>query len=190
MPEKLQSGDALLIVDFQNDFCPGGALPVPGGDHVVGVLNRWIDEANARNIPVFASQDWHPEDHVSFADRGGPWPPHCLQGTTGAELRADRRLPKSAVRIRKGADPNTDSYSAFDGTDLADRLTSLGVKRVWVGGLALDYCVRASVLDGLKADFQVSVILDGTRAVNANAADGYRALSEMRDAGARLESGG
>ena len=164
------------------------ALPVAGGDQVIGVLNRWIERANERNIPIFASQDWHPEDHVSFADRGGPWPPHCLRGTSGAEFHADLQLPNSAVRIKKGAD--TDSYSAFDGTDLADRLTRLGTNRLWVGGLDLDYCVRASVLDALKADLQASVIVDGTRAVNVNAADGYRALGEMRRVGARLEPGG
>src|SRR5438552_15199445 len=119
---KLEAGDALLIVDVQNDFCPGGALPVPEGDAIIPVLNRWIDEAEARGVPVFASRDWHPQNHVSFKQRGGPWPPHCVQGTKGAAFHPGLKLPKNAEIVSKAQDPETDSYSAFGGTDLAGRL--------------------------------------------------------------------
>ncbi len=190
MAARLQRGDALLLVDVQNDFCPGGALPVPHGDEVVEELNAWIDEANGLGIPVFASQDWHPDGHVSFAERGGPWPRHCVQGTDGAALRADLDLPQSTRIVRKGADVDTDAYSAFQGTDLAGKLTDLGVTRAWVGGLALDYCVRASVLDAIESGFQVRLILEGTRAVNVDPGDGDKAVAEMVEAGAVVERGG
>jgi nicotinamidase/pyrazinamidase len=189
MAGMFQRGDALLLVDVQNDFCPGGALPVPGGDEVVDALNVWIDEAIAGGIPIFVSQDWHPDGHVSFAERGGPWPPHCVQGTEGAAIRSDLNLPKSAQIVKKGSNVDVDSYSAFEGTDLAKKLTNLGVKKVWVGGLALDYCVRASVLDTIASGFHVRLIMEGTRAVNVISGDGDRALTEMVEAGAVVEPG-
>src|SRR5215471_2821532 len=140
----LQPGDALLIVDVQNDFCPGGALPVPEGNAVVPVLNQWIAEAEARRAPVFASRDWHPKNHISFKQRGGPWPPHCVQGTPGAAFHPDLKLPQNVEIISKAENPDKDSYSAFGGTDLAARLKREGVHRVWIGGLTQDYCVRES----------------------------------------------
>ena len=183
----LQAGDALIIVDVQNDFCPGGALGVPEGDQVVPVLNEWIEEAGIHGIPVFASRDWHPAGHVSFVQRGGPWPPHCLQNTAGAAFHPGLRLPWNARIISKADTPDEDSYSAFGGTDLARRLHGEGVRRLWIGGLAQDYCVKATALDGLREGFEVRIIVDATRAVNVNPHDGERALEEIRRAGAILE---
>src|SRR6266850_1553408 len=184
---RLQAGDALLIVDVQNDFCPGGALAVPEGDAIIPVLNRWIAEAEARRVPVFASRDWHPENHISFKQRGGPWPPHCVQDTPGAAFHPDLRLPRNVDIVSKAEIPDEDSYSAFGGTDLAERLRRAGVKNVWIGGLAEDYCVRATALDAINEGFKVHLIGDATRAVNVHPRDGERALEEIRRAGGLLE---
>lgn len=183
----LQKGDALLIVDVQNDFCPGGALAVSEGDKVVPLLNEWISEAEAQGIPVFASRDWHPSDHISFKERGGPWPPHCIQGTAGAAFHPGLKLPRSVKIVSKAQSPDRDSYSAFGETDLAQRLRRSGVKRVWIGGLAQDYCVRESALDAIREGFEVHVIADATRAVNVQPNDGTRALEDIRRAGGILE---
>ena len=183
----MQSGDALLIVDVQNDFCPGGALAVKDGDRVVPVLNRWIEDARSLCVPVLASRDWHPPHHISFKERGGPWPPHCVQGTNGAAFHPDLKLPSTAEIISKADHPDIDSYSAFGGTDLAARLRSAGIQRLWIGGLTQDYCVRFTALDAIQEGFQVHVIVDGTRAVNVNPDDGRRALEEIQRAGAVLE---
>ena len=183
----MQQGDALLIVDMQNDFCPGGALAVPEGDQVIPVLNRWIEEAQRQNIPIYFSRDWHPDTHVSFRERGGPWPPHCVQGTTGADFHSELSLPSNAEIISKGDDPEADAYSAFSGTDLNEKLRVAGIKRLWLGGLTQDYCVRETSLDAIRAGFEVHVIVDATRAVNVNSDDGRRALEEIERAGAVLE---
>ncbi|MEE8153719.1 MAG: nicotinamidase [Phycisphaerales bacterium] len=187
MTPQFKVGDALLIVDVQNDFCPGGALPVPNGDTVVAVLNEWIAAALWANVPVYASRDWHPSDHLSFTDQGGPWPVHCVQDTPGAAFRSDLQLPHDAVIVSKGTDPADEAYSVFGNTDLAERLQQANVKRLRVGGLALDYCVRASVLDALKEGFAVHLIADATRAVNLEPSDGDKALDEMREAGVIVE---
>jgi nicotinamidase/pyrazinamidase len=183
----LQDGDALLIVDVQNDFCPGGALAVSEGDQVVPVLNEWIEKARARGVPVFASRDWHPPNHVSFKQRGGPWPSHCVQGTLGAGFHADLKLPADVRIVSKGEMPDRDSYSAFGGTDLAQSLRRAGVKRLWIGGLALDYCVRATALDAIKEGFEVHVVVEATRAVNVAPGDGSRSLEEVKSAGGILD---
>ena len=183
MGPRFESGHALLIVDVQNDFCPGGALAVVDGDRVVPVLNRWIEAATRSATPVFASRCWHPPGHVSFVERGGPWPAHCVQGSHGAELRADLRRDDVTAIVDKGTDADRDAYSAFDGTDLGERLRGLDVRQLFVGGLALDYCVRATVLEGLRQGFAVQLILAATRAVELRPGDGERALSEMRAAG-------
>ncbi len=183
----LKSGDALLIVDVQNDFCPGGALAVGKGDEVVPILNRWIEEAGSAGVPVFASRDWHPPDHISFKDRGGPWPPHCIRDTFGAAFHPGLKLPADAEIISKAETSDADSYSAFGGTDLSERLHNAGIKRVWVGGLAQDYCVRATALDALKEGFEVHLILGATRPVNVKPDDGQRAVEEIRQAGGILE---
>jgi nicotinamidase/pyrazinamidase len=183
----LRAGDALVIVDVQNDFCPGGALEVAAGHEVVPVLNHWLDEARTQGVPVFASRDWHPENHVSFQHRGGPWPPHCVQGTHGAEFHAGLNLPSDVTVISKGHHPDEDSYSAFGGTELAAMLRQAQVRRVWVGGLAQDYCVRATAIDAIKEGFEVHIIVGATRAVNIDPSDGARALDDVTFAGGILE---
>lgn len=188
MPEAMGPGDGLLIVDVQNDFCPGGALAVADGDAVVPVLNRWIEAARKAEVPVYASRDWHPPNHISFTEQGGPWPPHCIQDTAGAAFHPDLRLPDDAVVISKGQDPERDQYSAFDDTGLGQRLRDDGVQRVWVGGLAQDVCVRATVMEGAREGFHVHLIRPATRPVEAQAGDGDRALEDMQDAGAIIET--
>lgn len=184
---KLDKADALLIVDVQQDFCPGGALAVPEGDQVVPVLNRWIERARRAGCVIIASRDWHPPDHASFAAHGGPWPVHCVRETHGAAFHPQLALPDDAVVLDKASDAAREAYSAFQGTDLAGLLKAAGVTRLWVGGLALDYCVRSTVLDGLEAGFEVHVIGEAVRAVNLNPDDGERALRRMRSAGAKIE---
>lgn len=185
----LRPGDALILVDVQHDFLPGGALGVPEGDEVIPVLNGWIAAAEQAGVPIYASRDWHPANHVSFQAQGGPWPPHCVQNTHGAEIHPDLHLPPGTPIISKATDPGEESYSDFDGTDLALRLHQEGVRRLWVGGLATDYCVRATVLDGLAEGFDVHVIVPGVRPVDVQPGDGERALHEMAAAGAKLETG-
>ena len=187
MIPKLDSSDALVIVDLQTDFCPGGALAVPEGDLVVPVLNRWIDRARQSGALIVATRDWHPPDHGSFAAQGGPWPTHCVQETPGAAFHPNLALPDDALIISKGTDPADEGYSMFQGTDLAQRLKAAGVRRLWVGGLALDYCVRATVLDGLEAGFDVHLIGDAVAAVNLSPEDGDKSIKRMKSAGARIE---
>jgi nicotinamidase-related amidase len=171
-----------LIVDPQVDFCPGGALAVPGGDGIFPAVNR-----AAEKVPLtVASRDWHPADHVSFAAQGGPWPPHCQAGTPGAEMHPALDAGRIARVFSKGADAAREAYSAFDGTGLAEWLRERRVDRLFVTGLATDYCVRASVLDALREGFAVVVLEDAVGAVDVTPGDGERALAEMRAAGAGL----
>jgi nicotinamidase/pyrazinamidase len=183
----MEKGDALLIVDVQNDFCPGGALAVKKGDEVVPILNRWIEQAGRLGITVYASRDWHPVHHISFKERGGPWPPHCIQRTKGAAFHPHLKLPANVQIISKADDPDQDAYSAFGGTDLAERLRQAGSRRLWIGGLTQDYCVRETSLDAIREGFEVHVIVEGTRAVDVDPGDGRRALEDIRRAGAILE---
>jgi len=182
----LRRGDALIVVDVQKDFCPGGALPIELGDEVVPVLNRWIAAASDAGVPVYASRDWHPQRHLSFTAAGGRWPPHCLQDSDGAKFHIDLTLPDSATIVTKGVRFDRDQYSVFDETGLATELRARGVKRVWIGGLAQDVCVRASVLDARREGFETIVIADGTRPVTRDGGD--EANEEMRRAGARFET--
>jgi len=182
---KLRKGDALLIVDVQNDFLPGGALGIAGGDAIVPVLNGYGEKFDHCALPVLASRDWHPPDHCSFQAQGGPWPPHCVAGTHGAELSSHLALPRHSDIISKARESDRDAYSALDGTGLAARLRQLHVGRLFVGGLATDYCVRATVLDALAAGFEVVVLEDAIRAVDARPGDGERAVAEMVAHGAR-----
>lgn len=180
--EYLQEGDGLLLVDVQNDFCPGGALPIAEGDQVVPVLNGWIAAARQKGLPVYASRDWHPPGHVSFQGSGGHWPPHCLEESKGARFHPDLQLPESVVKITKGVRFDQDQNSAFDQTGFVARLRSDRVRRLWVGGLALDVCVLATVLDARREGFTVGVIRAGTRPVTP--AGGEEAIGKMRAAGA------
>lgn len=183
------SSDALLIVDVQNDFCPSGALAVPDGDTVVPVLNRYVERFIAAQAPVVASRDWHPAVTKHFKAHGGIWPPHCVQGSRGAEFHPGLRLPSDAVVVSKGMDPEQDAYSCFQaeddsGTPFAAVLGERGVQRLFIGGLATDYCVRSTVLDGAREGFQMVVLADAIGAVDLTPGDGARAIGEMQAAGA------
>lgn len=184
---QFRPGDALLIVDVQNDFCPGGALPIAEGDKVVPVLNEWIAAAREQGVPVYASQDWHHETHLSFAPQGGPWPVHCVQGTPGAAFHPELDLPDNTIVVTKGARFDKDQYSAFDETGLEHELKKRGVKRLWIGGLAQDVCVKATALDAARHGFETHVILAATRPVSEEGGAG--ALKEMRAAGVAIEGG-
>lgn len=179
-------GDALIIVDVQRDFLPGGALAVEGGGAIIGPLNRYLKEFERHALPIFATRDWHPPDHSSFRERGGPWPTHCVAGTTGAAISPQLVLPAGTQLISKATMPDRDAYSGFQDTDLASRLHELGCRRVFIGGLATDYCVRATALDALRAGFAVVILGDAVRSVEAQAGDGARALTAMVAQGARL----
>jgi len=176
---------ALLIVDVQNDFCPGGALAVERGDEVVAPLNRLIDEFLQRGAPVYKSRDWHPATTKHFAKYGGTWPVHCVQNTYGAEFHPALRDDPRVIVVSKGLG-DTDCYSAFDETDLAAQLHEQGIEEVLVGGLATDYCVKNTVLDAVKHGFKVKALKNAMRAVNLQPGDGERALEEMRAAGAEI----
>ncbi|MBE0500874.1 MAG: isochorismatase family protein [Desulfuromonadales bacterium] len=183
--ETLQRGDALIIVDVQKDFCPGGALPIEDGDKVVPILNRWINTAITKELPVYVSRDWHPLNHPSFKQRGGLWPPHCIQDSDGARFHPNLQVPESAIKVTKGVRFDQDQNSTFDQTGLADQLRNDDVQRLFVGGLAEDVCVLATVLDGCREGFEVVLITDATRPVTIAA--GEEARKKMRTAGARLE---
>jgi nicotinamidase/pyrazinamidase len=176
--------DALIIVDVQNDFCPGGALAVPYGDEVVPVINRLLEH---RWLSV-ATMDWHPAEHCSFESRGGPWPPHCVQQTVGAELHPGLDAPKVQLVITKGSHPDHEAYSGFQGTNLAKILRDKGVHRLVVCGIATDYCVRATAHDALHEGFEVLVLEDAIRGVEVHPGDCQRAIAELRQAGAEMIS--
>jgi nicotinamidase/pyrazinamidase len=184
---------ALLIIDVQNDFCPGGALPVPEGDRVVEPLNRAAKLFATAKLPVVASRDWHPAVTSHFSAYGGIWPSHCIQGSRGAEFHPQLELPQGCLMISKGFETDADSYSAFDGRlpdgrNLQELLAGLGVARLYVGGLATDYCVKESVLAALKAGLQVVVLEDAIAGVEVTAGDSLRAIDEMKAAGAFLST--
>jgi nicotinamidase/pyrazinamidase len=176
---------ALIVVDVQNDFCPGGTLAVAHGDEVVAPLNKLIAEFLERGAPVFKSRDWHPARTKHFAAYGGTWPVHCVQGTKGAEFHPALSDDARIHVVSKGLG-DEDSYSAFDGTNLASQLRGLGIEEVWVGGLATDYCVKNTVLDALKQGFAVKALTNAMRPVDLQPGDGDRAIEEMRAAGAEI----
>jgi nicotinamidase/pyrazinamidase len=178
--------DALLAVDVQNDFLPGGALGIAHGDAVVAPLNRLLAAWRARGLPVFLSRDWHPAGHCSFAERGGPWPVHCVAGTSGAAFSPLLVAAPQDVLISKATRLDQDAYSALDGTPLAEELRRAGVRRLFVGGLATDYCVRATGLDARAAQLDVVVLSDAVCAVDVQPGDGARALAELAAAGCTL----
>lgn len=181
----LQKDDALLIVDVQNDFCPGGSLAIPEGDQIIPVLNRWIEAAQNKGCLIVASRDWHPVFHVSFTDQGGPWPEHCVQDSHGAEFHAELQLPNDTVKVSKGTRFDEDAYSAFENTGFGDFLRERGIKRLWVGGLAQDVCVLDTVTAAQQEGFDTHVIMSATRPVDP--AQGDQAAKQMAEAGAVLE---
>ncbi len=182
------SRGAFLVVDVQNDFCPGGALAVAQGDRVVPVLNRYIEIFSKDKNPIIASRDWHPRQTKHFKEFGGVWPVHCVQNTTGAAFHPALKLPPRTIIVSKGMDPEKDSYSAFQAVDERGRpfleiLKDLDVKELWIGGLATDYCVKASVLDALK-HFKVNLLIDAVKGVNIKPDDSQKAMDEMIKSGA------
>lgn len=187
---ELQHGDALLVVDLQRDFLPGGALAVPHGDAVVAPVQHAVQRFAAHGLPVWATRDWHPVGHCSFRAAGGPWPPHCVAGTAGAEFAPGLRLPPGAGIVSKGSAVERDAYSGFSGTDLDARLRAAGVRRLVVAGLATDYCVLETVRDARRLGWPVTVLGDAIAAVDVHAGDGERAVAQMRAAGADLAATG
>jgi len=182
---KVDKKSALMVVDVQRDFCPGGALPVPDGDKVIPVLNGYIEKFQGVRSPIYATRDWHPPNHMSFKARGGEWPLHCVQNTEGAEFHPDLKLPEKTRIVSKASDPNKEAYSGFDGTDLEKELRKRGIEKVFVGGLATDYCVRSTVLDALKLGFETILLEDATQGVNVKPGDSAKAVEEMVKKGAK-----
>ena len=184
MPVEIDKHTALVVVDVQKDFCPGGALAVREGDKVVPVLNKYIEKFRKAGAPIIFTRDWHPLDHSSFKAQGGPWPPHCIQNSDGAKFHPNLSIPLEGEIVSK-ADKKDEAYSFFQGTDLAAKLQQRGIKRLLVGGLATDYCVKETVLDGLKHGFEVYHLDDASRGVEVNPGDSERALKEMMAKGAK-----
>jgi len=189
MPIKANS--ALMIVDMQNDFCPGGALPVSEGDSIVPRLNAYLRLFRDLDRPIVASRGWPPPPPTHFIPQGGPWPHHCIQNTPGARFHPDLALPEDALIFSKGMGDQEDAYSAFQARDdrgrpLADRLRALRVEHLYVGGLALDYCVKASALDAIVQGLGATLLVDATRAVNIQPHDAELAVEELVRAGVEL----
>lgn len=185
MDVTLQPGDALVIVDAQQDFV-GGSLAVDGAEEIVPVLARYVRRFHAQGLPVIATRDWHPPDHHSFREQGGPWPAHCVAGTRGAEFAPGLQLDKDDIVVSKATTAGADAYSAFDATGLDATLRKLGIRRLFVGGLATDYCVAATVRDALRLGYPVFLLLDAIRAVDRHPEDGAVAVRTMLRQGAAL----
>jgi nicotinamidase/pyrazinamidase len=188
-PEKarhieLHNGDALIIVDLQNDFLPGGKLGVENGDVVITPLNHYIESFHLKGLPIYATRDWHPQKHCSFKEQGGIWPPHCIADTPGAGFSENLQLTPETAVISKATTVEKDAYSGFEGTDLGQQLRNGGIKPLFIGGLATDYCVLNTVKDALQLNFNVFLLQDAVRAVNVRPDDGDKALQEMKHLGA------
>ncbi|MGD0330768.1 MAG: bifunctional nicotinamidase/pyrazinamidase [Nitrososphaeria archaeon] len=175
---------ALIVTDIQNDFCPGGALPVSEGDKIIPTVNRYIERFEKANSLVIASRDWHPKNHISFKSRGGIWPEHCVQNTKGAEFHPNLRLPKKVQVISKADNPDKEAYSVFQGTGLDALLRKNAIKELFVAGLTTDYCVKNTVIDGLAMGYKVYLLVDAIKGVEVNPGDSQRAIEEMISKGA------
>ena len=182
-PDK---NSALILVHVQNDFCPGGALPVPEGDSIIPLINDYIGLFKGEGLPVIATRDWHPPNHCSFKEQGGMWPVHCVQGSRGAQFRAELYIPNGSLIISGATNPKKEGYSTFDGTSLNDHLEDMGTKTLYMVGLATDYCVKQTVLDGCKLGYRLVVLEDAVRGVNLQPDDSQNALQVMVGAGALL----
>ena len=186
MSIKIDKNCALVVVDVQKDFCPGGSLPVPHGDKVVPVLNIYIQKFEEAYAQIYATRDWHPPNHTSFKSQEGPWPPHCIHDTEGAEFHEDQKLPKRTRIISKATNPKKEAYSGFDGTNLEEEMKRNYVLKVFVGGLATDYCVKNTVLDALKLSFEVVLLEDAIQGIDVRPGDSERAIEEMKIKGVRM----
>jgi len=176
------------VVDVQRDFCPGGALPVDRGDEIIEPTNKLISFFEKERLPIFFTRDWHPADHCSFKSQGGPWPPHCIKNTSGADFHPSLLIPKDAVIISKATRKDAEAYSGFQGTKLAELLKGLGVGEFYVAGLATDYCVKNTVLDGISNGFSVNIVSDCVRGVNLRPTDSANAFKLMVVDGAKKSS--
>lgn len=181
---------ALLVVDVQNDFCPGGALGVPEGDKIIPNINKYLKILSQKKLPIFVSRDWHPVRTKHFRDFGGRWPVHCIQNTKGAAFHPKLKLPKGIILLYKGMDPEKDSYSVFHAEDASGvsfpaLLKLYGIKEIYIAGMATDYCVRFSTLDALKQGFKVQVLIDAIKGVDLKPADSENAIKEMAKRGAK-----
>lgn len=181
---NLSSSDALLVADMQIDFLPGGALPIANADELIPVINDYIKRFREVNAPVLASRDWHPPNHMSFKEQGGSWPPHCVQNTDGANFHPNLKLPSQTIIFSKATDPKHEAYSAFDGTNLAEELHKISVKRLFIAGVATDYCVVNTVLDAQKLGFETIVLMDAVRGIDVNPDDVKSAVESMLKSGA------
>ncbi|CAG9296848.1 isochorismatase family protein [Celerinatantimonas diazotrophica] len=175
----VKASDALLIIDLQNDFLPGGALGIPSSYQVIEPINRYTQYFERSQATIILSRDWHPEEHCSFIQQNGPWPPHCIQNTQGAQISADFAWPTQAWLVSKATSVEKDAYSAFDGTELSVQMKHCGIKRLFICGLATDYCVLQSTLDALANGFECYLLTDGIDAVNVNEHDGQQAIEKM-----------
>ncbi len=180
------TASALIVTDVQNDFCPSGSLAIMEGDRIVPRLNMLVDAFTASDLPVLFTRDWHPPNHCSFKENGGPWPPHCVRNTRGAAFHPNLQVPESATLISKATEPEREAYSAFQGTDLSSILKKMSVNELFVGGLATDYCIRNTVGDALKEGFLVNVLTDCIRGVNLRRTDSANALKWMTTKGASV----
>lgn len=174
----------LLLADLQVDFCPGGALGVPGGDEIIQTVNDYVRLFHSRRLSIIATRDWHPPNHCSFQEQGGPWPVHCLQNSRGAQFHPDLIVPPGTTIVSKATDPKKEAYSAFEGTTLEERLRGMSAETLYVSGLATDYCVKQTVLDACRLGFRVVVLEDAVRGIDATPGDCKRAIGEMHAAGA------
>lgn len=190
-PVFLQIGDALSVTDMQNDFLPGGALAVSDGDKIIPPLNHVIGLFEEKSLPIFFTRDWHASDHISFKSQGGPWPSHCVQNTHGAKFTSALSIPKGAILISKATEKDREQYSTFQGKDAdgnteSDLMKKFGIRRIFIGGLATDYCVLNSVKEALAGGYGVYVLSDAIQAVNVMPDDGEKALEEMIRHGAKI----
>ena len=183
---KPRVGDALIVVDVQNDFLPGGRLGVPRGDEVLPVINHYIHYFVAKGLPIFFGRDWHPADHCSFRAHGGLWPVHCVAGSVGAAFATELYRADSATIISKATQRDKEAYSAFSSTCLAERLRQAACRRLFIGGLATDYCVLHTAKDAIANGLVPIVLRDAVRAVNLHPGDGERAMAEMQTSGVRF----
>ncbi len=183
---ELSSADGIIVVDIQRDFCPGGALPVPEGDDIVPLVNELLHKAEKSGCFIVYTRDWHPQNHMSFKTFGGTWPEHCVQWTAGAEFHPSLYLSDKGVIISKGTNPEFEAYSGFQGTDLDATLKANGVHRLFIVGLATDYCVKETALDSLQRGYDTYVVKDAVRGVNVHPNDSENALNEMEQNGAKI----
>ena len=179
-------GDALIVVDMQEDFMPWGALPVPDADKIIDLINRYITAFKDRGALIVATRDWHPPDHISFQERGGPWPPHCVRGTKGAEFVKGLNLPDDTIIVSKATQSEEEAYSGFQGTGLGKELKERGVRRVFICGVATEYCVKNTALDAVKEGFDTYLLTDAIKGVEVNEGDVRRALEEMSENGVKF----